>query len=246
MTDAFREHLQRIQSEFRATYRTHLDWTNHLNYVLAQIKTETHTEALYHICDLPLIKSLPPTSPEWTDSTHMYEFFTLDRMFASPLTKSPVRETIHMPFLSRKFIISLHPLTTVLEKYLPGEDIDNGRKLSNQLFICGAQDSRNSAIVFSDAYDLPQFFVVSFFEQLQLLYKEFDGDIGPLTFHVCKTYDPCTIILQAAFFLFIQKNMHRRYNITTLIQKFLVDAKHITVTLSQFHILLQILRQFYP
>jgi len=146
MTDAFREHLQRIQSEFRATYRAHLDWTNHLNYVLAQIKTETHTEALYHIWDLSLIKSLPPTSPEWTDSTHMYEFFTLDRMFASPLTKSPVGETIHMPFLSRKFIISLHPLTTVLEKYLPGEHIDNGRKLSNQLFICGAKDSRSSAI----------------------------------------------------------------------------------------------------
>jgi len=42
-----------------------------------------------------------------------------------------------MPFLSRKSIISLHPLTTVLEKYPPGEDIDNGRKISNNYSLVG-------------------------------------------------------------------------------------------------------------
>jgi len=140
-----------MQEEMSAQYCTTSEWVHVSKRFMAYFKKDRD----YKICfDIWEFQNHPlPTylNPDWSVNVQMFEFRTIFNLFLSKLTPQLFRGTHHEPFTARKFIISLHPIQVILEKYLAGVDLDEVRRIGSNLYVHGGEDVKTSVIMYVKA-----------------------------------------------------------------------------------------------
>jgi len=206
-------------------------WKNHIHSTFAETSSQQEWTFLLNSWHLNQQTDFPIRFPHWSPNVVLYNFRAICDILTSPLTPTTPTYTTHNPYHTVKILITLRSLAEALKIFFPYIDIDVGTQISKHVFKFHNPFNQALYFIIFDAFQ-----PVS--QQSLFLNNQFIS-IFPylptgktITLFTCCTYNSESVVLQLAFFLYVQSIISRKnfFSVSVLFKQFQRNIYNIEIT----------------